>query len=379
MECHTGGGASSLGDSLPQGLGDTVGKAFEGGAGRVLADVSLRFQWVRRPGHEHVSADVSRCDAFRCCIASGVLVSACPTLRVGGGGGGGLSECLGGRVSNSPPPPLWGWDICGSVGLPKICGGWVPQITPRPTPPPRPPPPPPWSTKKRAFSHSLEPPSVTPQMPSVTPQMPSGTLQPPLVTLQPPSVSAAFSQHRRNGAVFFSCFFLLPRTALGRGAGLWTVYRRRALGCVRTQCSSALHSAAGPPSCRCLRRPPLPGHDQSVGPGTRCGIHGGCGRGVSGVLEAPVPPLPPPFARSHGPQSSAEQLSVPWGGVGIEGRGLTPPPLDPEFIVRKTEIVQKEMVIWLFLVHKHLDFWVPGPPPPLLSPRTPMDPRTSRQ
>ena len=31
----------------------------------------------------------------------------------------------------------------------------------------------------------------------------------------------------------------------------------------------------------------------------------------------------------------------------------------------KNEILQKEILIWLFLVHKLLDFWVPGLPPPL--------------
>ena len=30
----------------------------------------------------------------------------------------------------------------------------------------------------------------------------------------------------------------------------------------------------------------------------------------------------------------------------------------------KNEILQKEMLIWLFLVHKLLDFWVPGTLPP---------------
>ena len=30
----------------------------------------------------------------------------------------------------------------------------------------------------------------------------------------------------------------------------------------------------------------------------------------------------------------------------------------------KNEILRKEILIWLFLVHKLLDFWVPRPPPP---------------
>ena len=34
------------------------------------------------------------------------------------------------------------------------------------------------------------------------------------------------------------------------------------------------------------------------------------------------------------------------------------PPSDPEFIVGKNEILEKEILIWLFLLHKHLDFWV---------------------
>ena len=45
-----------------------------------------------------------------------------------------------------------------------------------------------------------------------------------------------------------------------------------------------------------------------------------------------------------------------WGGG-----GLTPPP--PKH-AGKNEILQKEILIWLFLVHKLLDFWVPNPPPP---------------
>ena len=45
--------------------------------------------------------------------------------------------------------------------------------------------------------------------------------------------------------------------------------------------------------------------------------------------------------------------------------GLTSPPSDPDFIVGKNEVLQMEILISLFLVHKLLDFWVPGPPPPL--------------
>ena len=56
------------------------------------------------------------------------------------------------------------------------------------------------------------------------------------------------------------------------------------------------------------------------------------------------------------------QRLLGWGAVG----GLAPPsPSDPDFVVAKNEISQKEMLIWLFWVHKFLDFWVPGPPPPL--------------
>ena len=44
----------------------------------------------------------------------------------------------------------------------------------------------------------------------------------------------------------------------------------------------------------------------------------------------------------------------PMGG----GGGGTPLPWDPG----KQEIVQKEMLTWLFLVHKLLDFWVTTPP-----------------
>ena len=37
---------------------------------------------------------------------------------------------------------------------------------------------------------------------------------------------------------------------------------------------------------------------------------------------------------------------------------------DLDFIAGKNKIVQKEMLVWLFLVHKSLDFWVPGRPTP---------------
>ena len=135
-----------------------------------------------------------KCSASATVLAKEVggrgFLSVCPTLRGGGGGwhkasvsaGGGVCQnFLGDGMSNRPPPPsprrvghcggLWvsaegagqgilpvvrhlaygswvsgwvggwggcpmpprgGWGICGSVGLPKICGGWVPQITPRP-------------------------------------------------------------------------------------------------------------------------------------------------------------------------------------------------------------------------------------------------------
>ena len=53
------------------------------------------------------------------------------------------------------------------------------------------------------------------------------------------------------------------------------------------------------------------------------------------------------------------------GSLGWGGGANPPPPSDPDFIVGKDEIVQKEILIWLFLVHKLLDFWVPDPPPPL--------------
>ena len=41
-----------------------------------------------------------------------------------------------------------------------------------------------------------------------------------------------------------------------------------------------------------------------------------------------------------------------------------PPPRDPDFIVGKHEILQKEILIWLFLVHKLLVLWIPDPPTP---------------
>ena len=70
---------------------------------------------------------------------------------------------------------------------------------------------------------------------------------------------------------------------------------------------------------------------------------GGCSE-VTESLESRSPPLP-----IH-----------PLGG----GYTTPPPPSDPDFKVGKHEILQKEILIWaVFLVHKPLDFWVPGPPP----------------
>ena len=47
----------------------------------------------------------------------------------------------------------------------------------------------------------------------------------------------------------------------------------------------------------------------------------------------------------------------------VPNRVAQAPPLGPDFIVGKNEILQKEILIWLFLVHKPLDFWVAGSPP----------------
>ena len=43
-------------------------------------------------------------------------------------------------------------------------------------------------------------------------------------------------------------------------------------------------------------------------------------------------------------------------GAGGGGGANTPAPSDPEFVVGKNEILQKEILIWLFLVHDLLDF-----------------------
>ena len=52
------------------------------------------------------------------------------------------------------------------------------------------------------------------------------------------------------------------------------------------------------------------------------------------------------------------------------GGGANPPPSDRISWWEKMKILQKETLIWLCLVHKLLDYWVPGPPqpppPPLL-------------
>ena len=52
----------------------------------------------------------------------------------------------------------------------------------------------------------------------------------------------------------------------------------------------------------------------------------------------------------------------PVEGGGVGGGPTPPPPPDPDFIVGQNER-EKEILIWLFLVHKLWDFWVPGPPP----------------
>jgi len=49
------------------------------------------------------------------------------------------------------------------------------------------------------------------------------------------------------------------------------------------------------------------------------------------------------------------------GGDGLDWRGYPPPLSDPDFMVRKNEILQKEILIWLFLVHKLLGSRTPPP------------------
>ena len=97
--------------------------------------------------------------------------------------------------------------------------------------------------------------------------------------------------------------------------------------------------------------------------------------------QTPSGPAPPPSGLWGQPsdllgalgagaeQSFAEQLSVS-RGVGVRGGGEPPPPPanphppHPNFMVGKHEILQEEILILLLLVHRLLDFWVPGPPPP---------------
>ena len=54
-----------------------------------------------------------------------------------------MSICWGGGPI--PPPPLWGWEISGSLGFQNICSAGVSEITPRP---------PPWPGVPRAASGS---------------------------------------------------------------------------------------------------------------------------------------------------------------------------------------------------------------------------------
>ena len=60
-------------------------------------------------------------------------------------------------------------------------------------------------------------------------------------------------------------------------------------------------------------------------------------------------------------QSFAQQLSISWG-VG-DGGGLTPPPSDPDFIVGKNEILQKEISIGCFWCTNFWTFGFQDPPP----------------
>ena len=69
-------------------------------------------------------------------------------------------------------------------------------------------------------------------------------------------------------------------------------------------------------------------------------------------IHPSIPPAPQLKQRHAPPPPPTRVLlnksAYPGGG------GLTPPPSDPVFIERKNEILQKERLIWLFLVHKPL-------------------------
>ena len=65
-------------------------------------------------------------------------------------------------------------------------------------------------------------------------------------------------------------------------------------------------------------------------------------------------------------KKASNNSASPAAGGGDRGGGSNspPPPSDPGFKVGENEILRKETLIWLFLVHKVLDFWVSGPTPP---------------
>ena len=107
----------------------------------------------------------------------------------------------------------------------------------------------------------------------------------------------------------------------------------------------------------------------------------GVGSGLSSLSASVLPP-PPPVRTApcvwhwllhwhRGmPVRKIEGLLCRGGGGGLTRshvtiRGLPPPPSDPDLMVGKKEILQKEVLIWLFLVHKLLDFLGSRTPPPL--------------
>ena len=75
---------------------------------------------------------------------------------------------------------------------------------------------------------------------------------------------------------------------------------------------------------------------------------------------------PPPAAPAPKPHPSASPESLLGNSASpAGGRGATPPPSHPiGFMVGNNAILQKEILIWLFLVPILLDFWVPSHPPP---------------